>query len=157
RTVRHAPAPEATSATSRRTVLVPRSMAATRMLKRTNAPPVVRRGVGRGTAWQALLLSLQRADIVHERPALIPRQVLPRRHGAAAVADLPEDLAVRFGRDARRRPVRRLRRRQRGGRGSVALAARPVAGRTVLLRELLRVGQQLGIVLLRRQGILDVL
>src|SRR5262245_63336116 len=58
---------------------------------------------------------------------------------------LPEDLAVGLARDACRRPVGRLGRRQRRRGGSVALAAGPVAGHAVLLGELLRVGEQLGI------------
>src|SRR5262245_65933450 len=70
---------------------------------------------------------------------------------------LPEDLAVGLARDACRRPVGRLGRRQRRRGGSVALAAGPVAGHAVLLGELLRVGEQLGIALLGCRGILHVL
>src|SRR5207302_3070408 len=103
------------------------------------------------------LLFLERADIVDERPALLLRQVLPRRHRATTVADLPEDLAVRLRRDLRRRPVGGLGRRQRGRGGTVALAVRAVARHAILLGELLGVGEKLRVALLGRQRVLHVL
>src|SRR2546426_2660794 len=59
------------------------------------------------------LLPLERADIVHDLPALLLREVLPGGHGAPPVRYLPEDLAVTLLLHRVRRPVRRLRRRDR--------------------------------------------
>src|SRR5262245_62445771 len=117
-----------TSTTSRRTVLLPRSMLASRG------------GVtaaGRGTRrWYLLLES---PDVVDDLPAVLLGQVLPRRHGAAAVGDLPEQLAVSLALDLGRGPVGRLGRRQRRRGHAVALARGAVARDAVGLDELLRV------------------
>src|SRR5438445_2185986 len=80
-----------TSATRRRTVLLPTSIVPTRM-PIDERPAGSRRGVSRSTPES--LLPLERADVVHDLPALLLREVLPRRHGAPPVRNLPEDLAV---------------------------------------------------------------
>src|SRR4030095_8559391 len=91
----------------------------------------------------AALLLLQRPDVVDDLPAVLVGQVLPRRHGTPAVADLPEQLAVALGRDLGRGPVRGLRRRQRGGGGTVTLAVRAVTGHAIRLDVLLGVADTL--------------
>src|SRR3989454_1007422 len=87
-----------------------------------------RRGVSSSRP-RGLLLLLERADVVHQLPALLLREMLPGRHGATAVRDLPENLAVGFLRDLVGRPVGRLRRRERGGGGAVAPPAAPARPR----------------------------
>ena len=106
---------------------------------KTRKPTAMRRGVRRGRE-PAILV--QSADVVDDVPAVVVRKVLPGRHRAATIGDLPEELAVRLRRDLRRRPVRGLRRRQRGRGRAIALAG-PVAGLAVGVDVLLRVGQRL--------------
>src|SRR5262252_3319794 len=144
--MRQAPAPS-TSATSRRTVLLPTSMAQRRMAERDDAPPEA--PAGRLDIERCRLLPLQGSNVVHDLPALVLRQMLPRRHRAAAVRHLPEDLTIGLLLDRIGRPVRRLRRGQcRGGR-AVALAAGTVAGDAVRLDCLLRVTDALDRILRR--------
>src|SRR3989449_2547797 len=102
-----------------------------------NAPPESRRGTV--TVTPCWLRSLQSSDVVHDLPALLLRQVLPGWHGATAVRDLPEELTVGFLLDRRRRPVRGLRRRQRGGGRAVAFSHGAVTRHAVRLDSLLRV------------------
>src|SRR5580765_2030769 len=98
---------------------------------------------------------LQRADIPDQGPAILLGEMLPWGHGAPAVRDLPEDLAVAFVLHALRGPVRRLR-VERDGRRAVPLALRAVTGHAVdlgqlfpLLDELLVVRQRVLFHLLR--------
>src|SRR4030095_4103718 len=81
---------------------------------RPAARPAGRRAPGRV---DAALLVLQRPDVVDDLPAVLIGQVLPRRHGPPAVADLPEQIAVALRRALGRGPVRGLRRRHTRGRG----------------------------------------
>src|SRR5437870_12024857 len=96
-----------------------------------------RRGVW--TSERCRLLPLQGANVVHELPALVFREVLPGRHRAAAVRQLPEDLTVGLLLDRFGSPVRRLRRRQRRGGRAVALAPGAVTRDAVRLDRLLGV------------------
>src|SRR5207244_582056 len=96
-----------------------------------------RRGVW--TSERCRLLPLQGANVVHELPALVFREVLPGRHRAAAVRQLPEDLTVGLLLDSFGSPVRRLRRRQRRGGRAVALAPGAVTRDAVRLDRLLGV------------------
>src|SRR5262249_103359 len=81
-------------------------------------------------------LLLERADVRDEGPAVVLRQVLPRRHGAAPGRDLPEDLAVALVLNLLGSPVGRLR-IQGDRRGAVALAAAAMARDAVDLRDVL--------------------
>src|SRR5215472_6934080 len=81
-------------------------------------------------------LLLERANVLDERPAVVLRQVLPRRHGAAPGRNLPEDLAVALVLNLLGSPVGRLR-IQGDRRGAVALAAAAMAGDAVDLRDVL--------------------
>src|SRR5262249_58799135 len=80
------------------------------------------------------LLSLQGPDVIHDLPALLLREVLPRWHRAATIRDFPEQLAVGLLLDRWRRPVGRLRGRQRRCGGAVAPARGPPAPDAVPLR-----------------------
>src|SRR5262245_284341 len=102
-------------------------------------------------------LLLERANVLDERPAVVLRQVLPRRHGAAPGRDLPEDLAIALVLNLLGSPVGRL--RIQGDRcGAVALAAAAVAGDAVDLRDVLallhhfRAGRQRTFLALLRVG-----
>src|SRR5262245_54973688 len=99
----------------------------------TNAPPSA--SAGRSAAFRELLL-LEGADVVDDLPALLLREMLPRRHGSSPVRDLPEDLAVGLFLDLVRGPVGRLG-RQRGRGRAIALVAGPVARDAVLVDHLL--------------------
>src|SRR5439155_798704 len=94
---------------------------------------------------RARRLLLETADVVHQRPAILVREMLPGRHGPAPVGDLPEDIAVGFALHLGRGPVGGLGRRQRGGGRAVALPFRAVTGRAVRFCELLALGNGLGI------------
>src|SRR5215472_9180999 len=102
-------------------------------------------------------LLLERADVLDECPAVVLRQVLPRRHGAAPGRDLPEDLAVALILNLAGSPVRRLR-IQGDRRGAVALAAAAMAGDAVDLRDVLallhyfRAGRERTLLALLRVG-----
>src|SRR5437867_11593975 len=85
------------------------------------------------------LLPLERPDVVHDLPSLVLRKVLPRRHRAPSVRDLPEDLAVTLLLDGVAGPVRGLRRWQRGRGRPIALSRGAVARHAVRLDRLLRV------------------
>src|SRR5467141_3799841 len=108
-----------------------------RAVERENAPPGPRRGVvgsdGVG------LLPLERPDVVHDLPALVLWKVLPRGHCAPSVRDLPEDLSISLLLDDVARPVRGLRRWQRGRGRPIALSRGTVARHAVRLDRLLRV------------------
>ena len=67
---------------------------------------------------------LQRANIADQRPAVLLGEMLPRGHGAAAIGDLPEQLAVALVLHALRGPVGRLR-VERDGRGPSPLPFAP--------------------------------
>src|SRR5256885_5767863 len=129
-----------TSTTRRRTVLLPTSIAQRRM-PIDERPAGSRRGVSRSTPGS--LLPLERADVVYDLPALLLREVLPRGHGAPPVRNLPEDLAVALLLYGVGRPVRRLRRWQRRGRGTVAVSARAVTRHAIRLDQLLRIADAL--------------
>src|SRR5499433_1015232 len=89
-------------------------------------------------------------NVANEGPAIVLREMLPGRHGASPVADLPEELTVRLLLDLLRRPVGRL--RAEGGRGhAIALAFRAVARDAVDLGDLLALIHNLRI---SRHGIL---
>src|SRR5262249_59032093 len=75
-------------------------------------------------------LLLEGADVVHDLPALLFREVLPGGHGPAPVRDLPEDLAVCLLLHLVGGPVGRLGRQRRRGRTIALVAgarARPAA------------------------------
>src|SRR3990167_3091421 len=129
----------ARSATSSRTVLLPTSTVA--ISRGTASRPAGPGGASRVCAL-ALLLR-QRADEVHQLPPLLLGQMLPGRHGAATVRDLPEDLPVRLLLDGVDRPVRGLGRWQRRRRRAVALPASTVAGAAVRFDGFLRVADAL--------------
>src|SRR2546422_990475 len=128
------------STTRRRTVLLPTSIAQRRM-PIDERPAGSRRGVSRSTPGS--LLPLERADVVYDLPALLLREVLPRGHGAPPVRNLPEDLAVALLLYGVGRPVRRLRRWQCRGRGTVAVSARAVTRHAIRLDQLLRIADAL--------------
>src|ERR1700730_7723136 len=79
---------------------------------------------------ESVPLFLERADIVHDLPALGLGKLLPGGHGPPTIRDLPEQLTVRVPLDCRRRPINRLG-LQRGRGDPVAATARTVAGRAV--------------------------
>src|SRR5215467_12220786 len=81
-------------------------------------------------------LLLERADVLDERPAVVLREVFPRRHGAAPSGDLPVDLAVALLLDLLGSPVGWLG-IQGDRRGAVALATAAMAGHAVDLGDLL--------------------
>src|SRR5262245_23762654 len=95
-------------------------------------------------------------DVADERPAIVLREMLPGGHGAAPIADFPEELAVRLRLDFLRGPVGRL--GAEGGRGhAIALALGAVTGDAVhlgdllpLIHDLLVVGQGILLRLIRR-------
>src|SRR2546428_11258333 len=87
--------------------------------------------------------TLFRSDVVYDLPALLLREVLPRGHGAPPVRNPPEDLAVALLLYGVGRPVRRLRRWQRRGRGTVAVSARAVTRHAIRLDQLLRIADAL--------------
>src|SRR3989442_3331641 len=129
-----------TSATRRRTVLLPTSIVQKRM-PIDERPAGSRRGASRSTTGS--LLPLERADVVHDLTALLLREVLPRGHGAPPVRHLPEDLAIALLLYRVGRPVRRLRRRQRHGRRTVAVSARTVTRHAIRLDQLLGIADAL--------------
>src|SRR5215510_6879894 len=88
-------------------------------------------------------------NVANEGPAVVLREMLPGRHGASPVADLPEELTVRLVLDLLRRPVGRLR-AERGRGHAIALAFRAMTGDAVDLGDLLALSHDLRI---RRQGI----
>src|SRR6266850_549960 len=100
--------------------------------------PEGRRGIGRRG-----LLPLERPDIVHDLPALVFGQVLPRGHRASSVGYLPEELAVSLLLDGFAGPVRGLRRWQRRRGRPITLPRGAVARHTVCLDGLLRVADAL--------------
>src|SRR5260370_221281 len=121
----------------------------------TSTPRPVARSAGRVERHRGgRLLALQRPDIVDDRPALVLfEHVLPGRHHATAVRDLPEELAIGLLLHPLGGPVRGLGRRQRRGRGTVAVTARAVTRHAVDLDELLRVVDALdGVLHLLRLG-----
>jgi len=65
--------------------------------------------------------------VVHQAPALFLGKLLPGRHGPAPRGDLPEDLPIGLVLDRLLPQVLRLR-RERRGRGTVALPLRPDFG-----------------------------
>src|SRR5262245_16568485 len=96
-----------------------------------NAPR--RRGAFEGSSVGRRLLlraALKTADEADEVPALLLREVLPRRHRALAIGHLAEQHTVGVALHLRRRPVRGLR-GERGGGHAVALAAGAVTGDAV--------------------------
>src|SRR5439155_839636 len=126
------------------------------LITRTATPAARSRSVTKARPLAASRTALVATTATRAAPAARARATYPTT-AAAAVADLPEQLTVGLGRDLRRRPVRGLGRRQRGGGGTIALAAVAVAGHAVLLGELLALGDQLRVVLFRRVlGVLRV-
>src|SRR5215468_2520336 len=75
-------------------------------------------------------------NVPNEGPAIVLREMLPGRHGASPIADLPEDLTVRLVLDLLRRPIGRLRAERSRGH-AITLAFRAVARDAVDLGDLL--------------------
>src|SRR5215467_3438920 len=75
-------------------------------------------------------------DVPNEGPAIVLREMLPGRHGASPIADLPEELTVRLVLDLLRRPIGRLRAERSRGH-AITLAFRAVARDAVDLGDLL--------------------
>src|SRR5262249_45731313 len=74
----------------------------------------------------ASALLFQRTDVPDQRPTVVFREVLPGRHGAPPVRDLPEQLPVGLALHVTGRPVGGLGRECRGG-DTVPLPPGPLA------------------------------
>src|SRR5215471_14534101 len=89
-------------------------------------------------------------NVPNEGPAIVLREMLPGRHGASTIADLPEELTVRLVLDLLRCPIGRLRAERSRGH-AITLAFRAVARDAIDLGDLLALIHDLRI---SRQGIL---
>src|SRR5215469_9287584 len=89
-------------------------------------------------------------NVPNKSPAIVLREMLPGRHGASPIADLPEELTVRLVLDLLRRPVGGLWAERRRGH-TIALAFHAVARDAIDLGDLLALIHDLRI---SRQAIL---